>query len=339
MNSKVKAASTIFNDWSALVLQNDFASLTVLPELGGKIASVKSLITGREFLWQDDSRPYRLRHYGDKYGDYDASGFDECFPTIGECIYPEFPWENVTIPDHGELWCTPWLCELRGETIYLHTHGIRFPYHFEKWVMLSPDDGTYTIAYRVTNLAPYDFQYSWSAHPLFAACEGMRILLPGLPQARLVFAIGDRVAGAFLESYTWPHLRAPSGEAIDYSVVGARTVAANDKVYADAEGWCALHDPRTGDFVALSFSPDDIPLIGVCVNHCGWPLDGVRGYWVALEPCTSYPDPLDEAMRYKKNATIPARSSVEWSLTLHIGQANSADEVQRLMSVKQGNSE
>ena len=41
-------------------------------------------------------------------GDYDASGFDECFPTIGACAYPEAPWQGVIAPDHGELWTLPW---------------------------------------------------------------------------------------------------------------------------------------------------------------------------------------------------------------------------------------
>src|SRR5579862_4893411 len=106
--------------------------MVILPEIGGKIASLRSEESGTEFLWQDDTRPYRPILYGDDFGNYDASGFDECFPTIGECRYPEFPWEGVTAPDHGELWCTPWRYDLKDEAVRLYAHGVRFPYLFEK---------------------------------------------------------------------------------------------------------------------------------------------------------------------------------------------------------------
>src|SRR5258706_12253463 len=128
----IKAQQVKFRNWAALKLENDFASLTLIPEIGGKTVSIQSLVTGCEFLWQGGSRPYRQPRYSDGFGNYDASGFDECFPTIGECAYPEFPWQGITVPDHGELWCIPWQHELNVDSIYLHTYGVRFPYHFEK---------------------------------------------------------------------------------------------------------------------------------------------------------------------------------------------------------------
>jgi hypothetical protein len=155
-------------------------------------------------------------------------------------------------------------------------------------------------------------------------------LLPGTPDMRLVFTLGDRVSGRFLECFQWPWLRAPSGDAIDYSAIGSPSLAANDKVFADApsEGWCALRDTHTGDYVALSFSPEKLPLVGICINHGGWPSEGVKGFWVALEPCTSYPDALDQAIAQGKHTTLAAHGSADWDLTLQIGQAAN-DEVVR----------
>ncbi|MBC7814546.1 MAG: DUF5107 domain-containing protein [Burkholderiales bacterium] len=334
MSNAIKVSSTTFKSWAAVVLENDFASMTVLPEIGGKVVSIKALPTNREFLWQDDTRPYRLPQYGNIFGSYDASGFDDCFPTIGECLYPEFPWEGITVPDHGEMWCTSWLCELQETGVYLHAYGVRFPYHFEKWITLSPDAGTFSIAYCVSNLASYDFKYSWAAHPLFAACEGMRILLPGQPETRFVFAIGDRIGGEFLETHRWPWMRTPSGDPVDYSVIGSPSLAANDKVYADVgdAGWCALHHPESGDFIGFRFSPEKLPYLGICINHGAYPFEGVKGFWVALEPCTGYPDPLDQVIALQKHATLKGRGSAEWSLTLLLGQADSDEAVRQIMS-------
>src|SRR5437870_1461875 len=139
MKTRISASATTFKNWPALALENDFVSMILIPQIGGKVVSIKSVVTGREFLWQDNSRPYRIPRYSDGFGNYDASGFDDCFPSIGECPYPEFPWQGIIVPDHGELWCSPWHAEPGDASIYLHTYGVRFPYHFEKWITALPD--------------------------------------------------------------------------------------------------------------------------------------------------------------------------------------------------------
>ena len=327
MNDQVRAYPSAVGSLTAAILENDRVRLTLLPQVGGKIISIRSLVSQREFLWQDASRPYRQPRYADAFGNYGASGFDECFPSIGECRYPEFPWEGIVVPDHGEIWCTPAQCELRGDSLYVHTYGVRFPYHFEKWITLAPDAARFDISYRVTNLSAHDFQYCWTAHPLFAAAEGMRIVLPGTPEARFVFALGGRVGGEMLQAYRWPWVGTPDGALLDYSLIGPPTLKANDKVYADSQGWCALHDPASGDYVAFSFSSEALPYVGICINHGGWPGEGVPGYWVALEPCTGYPDPLDEVMALGKHRTLGAHAIAEWSMTLHVGSAEHAEAI------------
>src|SRR4051812_16779214 len=111
--------ATMVGGWPAWQLEDAQCSLIVLPDLGGKIVSIRSKSTGVEFLWQDPTRPYRRPIYADEFGNYDASGFDECFPTIAPAPYPEAPWASIAIPDHGELWCTPWRSEqLDEQTLY-----------------------------------------------------------------------------------------------------------------------------------------------------------------------------------------------------------------------------
>ena len=105
MHKKTTVRPVSFKHWPALLLENELTSMVLIPEIGGKVVSIKSLATECEFLWQDDTRPYATPHYGELFANYDASGFDECFPSIGQCAYPEFPWQGITIPDHGEIWC------------------------------------------------------------------------------------------------------------------------------------------------------------------------------------------------------------------------------------------
>ncbi|MBA3945892.1 MAG: DUF5107 domain-containing protein [Herpetosiphonaceae bacterium] len=323
--------ATQLGAWPAVKLEDEHATLIILPELGGKIVSLRSKATATEFLWQDPTRPYRQPIYGDEFGNYDASGFDECFPTIAAAPYPNEPWAGIPVPDHGELWCTPWRYELMDDrSIYLHAYGVRFPYHFEKWISSAHTSaGGFTLRYRLTNLSPFPFKSLWSAHPLFRAEPGMQVLLPGTPPMRLSHVMGNRIGGVILNKYTWPWLPGPSGSQVDYSIIASPDLDANDKIYANtpAEGWCALWNPRNQEYVGFTLSPAEVPFVGVCINHGGWPPTGAKGFWVAIEPCTGWPDRLDEATKLGAHATLDRWNSIEWSLGLHLGQAIDVAEV------------
>jgi hypothetical protein len=88
---------------SAVQLANDQLFVSFLPEVGAKMNSLKSVRSGREFLYQPPRDPYRRAGYGASFADYDTSGLDECCPTIAECIYPEPGFRGRKMPDHS-LW-------------------------------------------------------------------------------------------------------------------------------------------------------------------------------------------------------------------------------------------
>jgi hypothetical protein len=72
----------------AIVLDNGSLRLTVLPELGGKIISLIKNESGHEYLLQpaDPGSAYRTRSHGDLFENYEPCGFDECVPTVAECV-------------------------------------------------------------------------------------------------------------------------------------------------------------------------------------------------------------------------------------------------------------
>lgn len=301
--------------------------VALLPEVGGKIISLRSA-SGREWFWQTRRRPFRRPAYGDPFEVHDISGFDECFPGIAEGPYPEYPWQGTTVPDHGELWTLPWEASLEGDTLVLGVHGVRFPYRLEKRLTLEPGAATLRIDYRLVNLAPFPLRYLWSAHPLFAARPGMRVLLPEGAEVRVDWSKHDRL-GPFDTTHQWPQGRLADGTfaALDrLPEAGADTA---DKVYttrlpATAAGWCALHDPGTNEYVAFRFDARRVPYIGVWLNMDGWPLQPGESegpcYNVALEPCTGFPDRLDRAVARDEVATLAASATTEWTLRLETGR-------------------
>ncbi len=307
---------TTYEGWKAVQLADNTFVLVVIPALGGKIVSLRRTDSPTEWLWQDPTRPFHTPVFGDDFGNYDASGWDECFPTIGECLYPDAPWMGVPLADHGELWCAPWRYEIVDDTtLYMHTYGVRFGYHFERWIRLGGARAA-QFRYRVENLTPFPFKMLWSTHPLLAAEPGMQVIIPGEQPMRVAHAVGGRIVGDLQSDLRWPMVSGADGQSFDYGLIERPDLGTNDKVFVDAptEGWCALVRPRTGETLRLTFDPADVGVIGVCINHGGYPFTGEPAYWVAVEPCWGWPDRLDEAVEMGVHATLDGWQSRTWTL-------------------------
>ena len=294
----------------------------IIPKLGGKISSIRWL--GRELLARNPCKPFQLARYAAPYADYDASGFDECFPTIGPCLYPAYPWKGVELPDHGEVWSLPWEAQVDDDSLHLSTHGIRIPYGFEKWIRF-PGPGRMHIHYTLTNPTSFPFRYLWSSHPLIAPQPGMRIYLPEGIKVRVDWSKGGRL-GDLLSEHDWPHTLDSQSNPVDLSLVLSKEAQLVDKLYTSrlTEGWCVVHDAASGLYLAFLFSPEKTPYVGLSINMGGWPEDKSKkkpGYYnLGIEPCNGYPDRLDIAIEKGDCSTLAPDSSVDWDLELRVGE-------------------
>ncbi len=319
----MKLTETQVDSCLGLVLEDDTYRLLILPQVGGKLASLVHLPLDQEFIWRNPRRRFRLPRYGDLYERYDISGFDECFPNIGVGYYPEYPWQGIHLVDHGELWCSPWAWEMVEGALHLRTFGTHFPYRFDKWLRRS--GGGIRIDYQVTNHAAYPFKCMWSAHPLFRAVPNMRILLPqseGL-RVRVDASMHGRL-GPLCTEHSWPFTTDSQGQTVDLSLVKSPEARFGDKLYTTrlSEGLCALFDPASETYVGFTFSPDEVPYVGLWINQGAWPQDNEPCFNVALEPCTGYPDRLDIAIQREECRTIPAHGTLRWHLKLQAGRAS-----------------
>lgn len=302
-------------------------SLKVIPDLGGKICSLKW--NQREVLARNPRKPFRRAEYAAPYSGYDASGFDECFPTIGACLHPDFP--DTVAPDHGELWSIPWTEGESGDGVYLYVNGVRFPYSFHRWLQIE-GPGHIQLRYEVKSHADRPYRYLWSAHPLLALHPGMVIHLPEGVRVRVDWSRDTRL-GEMLAEHPWPITRDKQGNSVDLSQILPESARLVDKLYTTRlpEGWCALHDPHDGFYVVMRFSPQQIPYVGLSINLGGWPIEGPGYYNLGLEPCNGYPDRLDVAVQHGECITLPARGTLAWEWHLFIGQtADLASELKRL---------
>jgi hypothetical protein len=151
--------------------------VTLLPALGGKIASI--LVKGHE-LMQAPLLPYGPRTRTVSFPESDASGWDECLPSVAECTVVTDA-GDIAIPDHGDLWRIPWqVLAKSSDSATLRAAGFSLPLQLTRSVIVSETSSGWQLQllYSLTNLGAYSVPWSWAAHPLFAVDPGDRIVLP-----------------------------------------------------------------------------------------------------------------------------------------------------------------
>jgi len=294
----------------------------VIPQLGCKIVEIYDLENDHEWLWSDKSRPIKAANYGDQYDLYDISGFDECFPNIGISQDPKKI--GVTLPDHGEIWSLPWDVTDEENGVSATVLGKLFDYRFSR--KLSLKSNKLAIEYSVSNIGNSELTYMWSAHPLFAIDENMKIEITGNPKMSKEFGFGGRIGpdgdnwyGGHLSEHVWPSVLGVDGRLSDMSEVSLDKVL-TDKVVLDApvDGLVSLKKLSSGRSLTMKFSPLELPFLGICYNFGAWPLTGEPATWVALEPTTGKTDRLDECAELDCARVLEPKSNANWSLEIEL---------------------
>ena len=296
--------------------------MRIVPQLGCKIVEIYDLENNHEWLWSDNSRPIRAANYGDRYDLYDISGFDECFPNIGISQDPTDT--GITLPDHGEIWSLPWVVTENKNGVSATVVGKLFDYRFSR--KLSLKKSKLIIEYSVANIGNTEITYMWSAHPLFAIDEDMKIEITGNPKMSKEFGFGGRVGAdgdnwyeGHLTNHVWPRVVGAHGLISDMSEVSLDRVL-TDKVILDApdDGSVTLRKLSSGRSLTMKFSPLELPFLGICYNFGAWPLTGEPATWVALEPTTGKTDRLDECVELDCARVLAPNSDASWYLEIEL---------------------
>ncbi len=310
--------------YEAWTRETNGLSVAIVPSLGAKIVSLTNKATGREWLWSS-GKPLGNRGYGSPFGDGDESGWDEMFPGINVCAYPDEPWRGSIVPDHGEVWSLPWRADLSEDgSLRCSVEGRRFPYTLDKTVSFAADD-TLRIDYAVTNLSDSPFSFLWAAHPLLKAEAGMKLRVPDqLKTIEMTYSAMERLGG-FGARHGWP-ITEPNGRIAPEEEHGARidlsVIEPNEGRYAEkyyfadrlTDGWAELFDPATGEAVTFRFPADRVPYLAVWANYGGFG----GHYHVAIEPATGTMDDLAYAMNERRVAVVAPGGQYRWHLEVSV---------------------
>lgn len=295
-----------------LALSNDRLSLAVVPEAGGKIASLRSRASGREWLWTNPHLPLAKPVYGASYIErQDFGGWDEIFPSVAPAKVEDFD-----IPDHGDLAVLPWeVAEQAPDRVKMAVTTRFAPVRFERTLTL--EGARLRADYRMANLGVKPVPYLWCAHPLLALEPGMTIELPKGGAMRIDGGVGVQ-AGA---SFAWP--QAPGLPAFDRvpdpAAPGFRPFAAKIFTAKGAVDEVAIGAPDGSEKLRLMWEKAHAPYLGLWLNCRGWSGCGSAPYFnLGVEPATAPFDDLGAAMKDGSGRHLAPGESRTWTLAVKL---------------------
>jgi galactose mutarotase-like enzyme len=239
----------------------------------------------------------------------DASGWDECLPSVADCAVKTEA-GTASIPDHGDLWRVEWQNRDQGTeigdrgsagagSVALRGECFSLPLSLERRVTLTETGQGWRLGldYTVTNTGSYPAPWSWAAHPLFSVQPGDRIVLPDSIHTLLLEGSGGGRLGKAGEQVSWPVATLANGSRSDLSEAQSAQSGIGDKLFAGplnaTENWCALERPSAGVRIRLRFDSAATPYLGLWICYGGWPdRPGPKQMCVALEPATAPVDSL-----------------------------------------------
>jgi galactose mutarotase-like enzyme len=323
----VQLESTRMNDWDAVVLANDAMELIVLPELGGKILSLTSRATGRNWLWQN---PYlKLRRPPaevSSYGPYDLGGWDEVFPTVDPCHVLNSAWSARPLTDHGELWCRPWqILEAKcardePATLVMSVDGLDLPCYFERTLRLSAGSGVLTADYKLENRSDAPMPFIWAAHPLVAIEPGDSVHLPIGTRMTSTARLNMELAPE-RDSFTWPSATLADGKQIDLSQVPDANAGYAVKLFAENVqlGSVEVGHARSGERLRFKFDPAEISNVGIWMNFGAWSGANTSPYFnVGIEPTSCSSDNLERAFLCGQASMLQPGETRRWRLSVQL---------------------
>lgn len=343
------AGCRVSDEWTyrglrTLVIENDLVRVVVLLDQGSDILSFEYKPLGLDVLWKNPNGgvlspslhiPSRALTEGN-FADFYQGGWQECFPNGGRvCQY-----RGTEFGLHGEVYGLPWSCDILEDSpdavsVRLAVRTRRTPFLLEKTLRLTRDSSALQIEEALHNESRFEMDYMWGHHPAFGEpfLTGACVITTGARTANL--DDGTNPESRFEPPYAGPLPLVPArdGRRIDVLSVPNRDEIVSDMLYLTdlEEGFYAITNPDLGIGFGFEFDP---ALFG-CIWYwiaCNAPTDAPfygRSYTVALEPFTSWPAILTNAIEHGTAARIGPDETVHTTMRAGVFRSETPPLTQR----------
>lgn len=279
-------------------LTKDAVSISVAPELGGRVVSLKA--SGREWLdgWEpaDKRRIWRPTDPAD-FSTGPGAGIDECLPTVLPCKIG-----RKTFPDHGELWNLPPDFEVNAkQEISCRWKLKTLPLALERRISLKSNEIHFD--YRLENLDDSPTPFLWAWHALFAWKRGDEIRFAP-SETRCVTPEGEMLP--------WPESH--SGCDLSRAKFPANSVPAAKVFLGPLANGEAEIRAKSGASLSLKWPADLFPYAGIWITRGFW--KGLH-HW-AIEPTNAPVDRLSDIQEPSPVSLLASREVQKWTLAINL---------------------
>jgi galactose mutarotase-like enzyme len=300
----------LYRGYRTLFLENELIRVGVLLDKGADIFQFIHKPSDTDFLWRSPwgllrrerfqaTRPPSIGSFLDTY----HGGWQEILPGGGPLDY-----QGAELGIHGEVTLLGWECDILEDSpqrisVKLLVDCVRTPLRLERVMTLESGAPNLYITETLTNLSPAPVDYMWGHHPAFGAPflrDGVRIFLPaGQAQVHAPqFLPSSRLEPGLV--FEWPLATRPDRPPLDVSQVAGPQEQFAEMIYLSQlrAGWYAVLDPQKQVGFGLAWDHKIMPYVwfwlvyGAAPGYPWWD----RVYVMALEPWTTIPNKLDQAI-------------------------------------------
>jgi galactose mutarotase-like enzyme len=318
----------VYKGYRALFIENDLLRIGILLDKGSDIFQFLHKPSDTDFLWRSPQGLIRRDHLMNtkssstgNFLDSYHGGWQEVLPGGGPVIY-----QGAELGLHGEITHLAWDYDILEDSedlvaVKLTVNCVRTPLRVEKILRLEKGKQTLFIEETVTNLSPSPVQFMWGHHPAYGAPflrEGIKLFVPA--QEAIVHTPAFSKNG-LLEpgsQFRWPNAEV-DGMRIDFSVITGHDAGYSELIYLkelDA-GWYALLDQEKQIGIGFVWPEEVFPYLWFWMVYggaSGYPWWD-RTYCIALEPWSSIPNSLTEAMKAGTNLHLEGGKSLHINMS------------------------
>lgn len=318
----------VYKGLRTILLENEYLRVGVLLDKGSDIFQFLDKKTDTDFLWRSPSGivnplTYRetIAHSSGSFLDLYHGGWQEIFPGGGPVNY-----RGADLGLHGEVTHIGWEYDILSDredeiAVRFTVKCLRTPFQLERTLRLTANKAVLFINETVTNLSPEPQDFMWGHHPAFGAPFLHKDVRIYTPAGKAIAHSPKFSASGILEpgkEFTWPVAEVDSRN-LDLSKVPSTDEGFCELIYLKdlTAGWFAVMDEEKEIGFGLSWPLDVFPYLwfwlvyGKAPGYPWWD----RAYCIALEPWTSIPNNLNEAISKGTQSILKGGGSLSVSMT------------------------
>ncbi len=332
-----------------LIMENELLRVSVLLDKGADIVELRYKPADVDFLWHSPNplvwgtgQSGSVVHPEGYFADYYEGCWQEVLPNAGRFC----EWRGARFGLHGEVWGLPWQCRILEDStdriaVELTVTCRRMPLRLTRQMSLRSGTANLYIQERVQNCSPTDLLIMWGHHPAF----GEPFIGPAchiqMPPCQVVTDanVGPASRIAPGQRFAWPVGTGRDGQRVDISRIVDRSTPVDEMYYLTelAEPWYALMNEEINLSLGFAWSGEAFKCVWYWASLGGnmdWPSWG-RYYVIALEPMSSWPAILTNAIENRTALPLPAEGCVEEKLTVsvaaNVGRIAKVDAVEGIV--------